>query len=157
MRRIFLTLITALLLTSAVSASSLNAADRDYLIRQVAGAFPDVDFGGRVGICAVLLNRMENDGYPDTAPTVIASLMEAGFAEFHEPDEKSLRLTADALKIAESGADPTDGALYFFRITGNTPVYDLRFDNSGEKQRHRELEEASRTCTAVIGGIGFRK
>ena len=83
--------------------------------------------------------------------------MDGCFPVFAEPDEKSRRLTEDALEMALSGADPTDGALYFTVLDDGSPVYDLKFDNSGEKHLARELENAAGNCTAVIDGIGFMR
>lgn len=80
--------------------------------------YPDTSLAERVGICAVIFNRMENDGYPDTAAGAIESLRVAG--EFSspysgKPTEESIRLSHDAVSMAISGADPTGGALNFVK------------------------------------------
>ncbi len=160
MRRILIVMLAFVLLctySQAVSAAELSPRDRAYLIRAAASSYPDVGFGGRVGICAVILNRMDDDRFPDTAADVVAYFGDGCFASFAEPDAKSRRLTEDALDMALSGADPTDGALYFSVLDDGSPVYDLRFDNSGEKRLAQDVENAARHCTAVIDGIGFEK
>lgn len=157
MRRILIFMLAAVLAAVPVSGMELTPADREYLIRGVAASYPDVGFGGRVGLCAVVLNRMEDDGFPDTAAGVIAYFGDGCFGEPYEPDEKLRRLTEDALEMALSGADPTDGALYFAVLDDGSPVYDMKFDNSGEKRVARQVEDAARYCTAVIDGIGFMR
>ncbi len=158
MRKFILMISVFILLALPVSAAAdivPTPADRQYLISAVAAAYPDTGFAGRVGICAVILNRMADAGFPDTAASVIASFGEEYFSVTSAPDEKSLRLTHDALLAAESGNDPTNSALYFTVLAENKPVYDFRFDNFGEKQRRRKMEEATRFCTTVVDGIGF--
>ena len=158
MRRFFILLCPLLLLLPMpVRADGLNPADREVIVSAVAASYPDTGFAGRVGICAVILNRMADDGFPDTAASVIGSFGGGCFEEYHTPCEKLLRLTNDALLSAQSGADPTDGALYFTVLAGTGPVYDFRFDNSGEKKQRLIVEEAALSCTAVIDGIGFRR
>jgi len=137
------------------SAAALTPKDREYLIRALSSCYPDVGFGGRVGICAVVLNRMADDRFPDTAASVIAHFGDGCFSTGGDPDEKVLRLTADALDMVLSGADPTGGALYFAVLDDGSPVYDMKFDNSGEKKRLRDVKEGSGGCTAVMDGIGF--
>lgn len=157
MRRFLMIMLAAVCFAVPASGADLTPADREYLIRGAASSYPDVGFGGRVGICAVVLNRMENDGFPDTAVGVIGYFGDGCFGKIAEPDEKLRRLTEDALDMALSGADPTDGALYFAVLDDGSPVYDMKFDNSGEKRRVRQVEEAARYCTAVIDGIGFMR
>lgn len=157
MRRFFVLILLMLTLCVPVRAAALPESDREYCIRQVASAYPDIGFGGRVGICTVILHRMDDAGFPDTAASVIDSFGGGCFADLHEPDEKTLRLTRDALTLALDGSDVTGGALYFTVLDDGSPVYDLKFDNSGEKLRAYSVEQASGTCTAVIDGIGFWK
>jgi len=156
MRRFLIVMFAVILFAVPVSGAELSPADREYLIRAVSSSYPDVGFGGRVGICAVILRRMEDDRFPDTAAEVTAYFGDGCFPVFAEPDEKVRRLTEDALQLALDGADPTGGALYFTVLDDGKPVYDLRFDNSGEKRHGRDIESAARHCTAVIDGIGFR-
>ena len=157
MRRMILFILIIFTLTLPVSAVSLSPADREYLIRAVSSSYPDVGFGGRVGICSVVLRRMDDPRFPDTAAEVTAYFGDGCFPILGEPDEKARRLTSDALEMALSGADPTDGALYFTVFDDGSPIYDLKFDNSGEKKRDRALHDVSRSCTVLTDGIGFWK
>ena len=158
MRQILIVMLSFVLLCTfpqAVSAAELSPRDREYLIHAVASSYPDVGFGGRVGICAVVLRRIEDDRFPDTAAEVIMYFGDGCFGDHHTPDEKVLRLTRDALDMVFQGADPTVNALYFTILDDGAPIYDLLFDNSGEKQRDRAVGNYARFCTAVIDGIGF--
>lgn len=157
MRRFLIVMLAVILFAGSVSGADLSPADREYLIRAVSSSYPDVGFGGRVGICSVVLRRMDDPRFPDTAAEVTAYFGDGCFPILGEPDEKARRLTEDALEMALSGADPTDGALYFTVFDDGSPVYDLKFDNSGEKKRDRALHDVSRSCTVLTDGIGFWK
>ncbi|MBQ2725715.1 MAG: cell wall hydrolase [Clostridia bacterium] len=157
MRRFMIVMLAVLLFAVPVSGADLSPADREYLIRAVSSSYPDVGMAGRVGICSVVLTRMDDPRFPDTAAEVTAYFGDGCFSVFGEPDEKARRLTEDALEMALSGADPTGGALYFTVLDDGKPVYDLKFDNSGEKKRDRALYDMSRNCTLLTDGIGFRK
>lgn len=158
MRRMILFILIIFTFALPVSAVSLSPADREYLIRAVSLSYPDTGYAGRVGICSVVLRRMEDDRFPDTAAGVIAGFGDGsfGFSPVAVPDEKVMRLTSDALDTALSGADPTGGALYFTVLDDGSPVYDLKFDNSGEKRRDRAVENCADLYRTVIDGIGFR-
>lgn len=159
MRRFFYLILLSAVLAVPAHAAALTDADRDFLVHAVASSYPDAGFGGRVGICSVILSRMDDDRFPDTAASVTASFGDGCFTDAHTPDEKTLRLTSDALDLALMGADPTGGALYFTILDDGSPVYDFRFDNSGEKQRRYTVEEFLREHPAqhpvCIDGIGF--
>ena len=161
MRRFFVLILLMFTLAVPAHAAELTERDREFLITAVASSYPEVGFGGRVGICSVILSRMDDDRFPDTAASVTANFGDGCFTESHAPDEKTLRLTRDALEAALMGADPTGGALYFTILDDGSPVYDLYFDNSGEKKRLYTMEEFLRAHPAqspvCIDGIGFRK
>lgn len=69
-------------------------------------------FPTRVAVCAVLLNRLGNDAFPDTIGEIILQFLSShGIADLAAamPDERSMRAASAALR----GGDPTRGALYF--------------------------------------------
>lgn len=97
----------------------------------------EVSYAARVGIAAVILNRVEDDRYPDTASAVIAS-WEAfapvdGLSSMSPKYEKEYRLCEDAYLSAAGGADPTCGALNFefldTDVINASPYYDVIIDN----------------------------
>lgn len=106
-----------LLVPQSVSAEVLILPhERQYLEDELTRYYSDASLAERVGICAVILNRIGEAGYPDTAAGAIESLRVTG--EFSspysgKPTEESLRLSHDAVAMALSGADPTGGALNF--------------------------------------------
>lgn len=117
-----------------------SGAERELIIRAVASSYPDVDYAERVGICAVLLNRMASEDYPNTAGGVIASFIAEGeFACFDGSAghiaEKLLRLTSDALDCALNGADPSGGMMNFItadRLVEARGRVDFDFDDTYE-------------------------
>lgn len=119
-------LIICILMTSSILASQTSAAEYDtgelYLLARAASIIvsdenaSSCEFSAKVSVCAVLLNRMHDSGYPDTLAAVISGLI-CGDAELcaaytaAKPSDRSLRAAAAALR----GADPTRGALLFER------------------------------------------
>lgn len=133
---------------SAASAVGVNEVDAELIARAVATSYPEAEFGAKVGICAVILNRIGTYGYPDTAAGVIRAA-DSGFdADILAADvsEKSLRFAKDACLAAISGNDPTGGLLSFERLptpTRKDNLYD--FANSLDLSKYK----------VVIGGVGF--
>jgi len=112
--------------------------DTEYLVRamtQECGRY-DIPYAARVGIAAAVLNRMEDDRYPDTAAAVIDAWDVFHSAEeYPVPDyEREYRLCMDACRSAEAGADPTGGALNFEYLEKNvisdSPYYTVIIDNT---------------------------
>ncbi|MGN1345499.1 MAG: cell wall hydrolase [Eubacteriales bacterium] len=91
--------------------SILLPEDADYLVQAMTRECADLPYAARVGIAAVILNRVEDERYPDTAAAVLAAWETPAFSA--PPDETEYRLCLDAYKAAADGADPTAGALHF--------------------------------------------
>lgn len=87
--------------------------DADYLARALTAeyAVQEIPYAALVGIAAVILNRVEDDRYPDSAAAVLSSWEGEPFSLMQNlpPDNLSL----DACHTAADGADPTGGALHF--------------------------------------------
>ena len=87
--------------------------DADYLARALTAecATQEIPYAALVGIAAVVLNRVEDDRYPDSAAAVLSSWEGKPFSLMQNlpPDTFSL----DACHTAADGADPTGGALHF--------------------------------------------
>lgn len=137
-----------LILTAGIPASADALTDDELIIRAVSTSYPDADFGAKVGLCAVILNRVEAEGFPDSVAGVIDAA-DSGFdpAILAGPvDEKVRRITRDACYAARTGADPTGGLLYFDVLPKPT-----RKDNRADFEESLDLSG----YRAVIGGIGF--
>lgn len=111
--------------------------DADYLVHAMAQECSghDIPYAARVGIAAVILNRVENDRYPDTAAAVLSTWEGPLFDTLPLPaDIDEYRLCMDAYQAAETGADPTGGALNFdildTDLVNDSPYYTLVIDNT---------------------------
>ncbi len=122
----------------------LPPEDAEYLVRAMTQecAEQEIPYAARVGMTAVILNRMEDDRYPDTAAAVLAAwdifgtdLPSDTVSPAYETPayEREYRLCTDALRSAESGADPTGGSLHFELLEPNvihdSPFYTVIIDN----------------------------
>ena len=90
--------------------------DADFLVAALTSECSgrDIPYAARVGIAAVVFNRIEDERYPDTAAGVLSAWEGDAFSlPYSASDAKEYRLTIDAFRSAEAGADPTGGALHF--------------------------------------------
>lgn len=105
--------------------------DFEYLVKAVAGV-REQSYAAYVGIAAVIMNRIADVRYPDTAAGVIAAgdllpLPGGGLI-----DEREYRLVYDACTAAYMGADPTGGALNF-TVSYEAAETDDSAENTGFK------------------------
>ncbi|MEW6574691.1 MAG: LysM peptidoglycan-binding domain-containing protein [Bacillota bacterium] len=101
-----------------VSRGDISRADFDLLARLVTAEAGSEPYIAKVGVGAVILNRVKDPRFPNTIPGVIYQKY-GGYYQF-EPvangwinrpaSADSVRAAGDAL----SGWDPTKGALYFY-------------------------------------------
>jgi len=148
MKKILLSAVLALYFAAAVPAQEVSGNDWDIIIRAAATSFPEAGLGAKTAICAVVLNRMEAEGFGETAADVI-SAENSGFDASllcAETDQKNLRMARDACIAAMEGADPTGGLLYFEKLPEPGAG-----DNRIEFAENMDLEK----YRAVIGGYGF--
>ncbi|MDD2554614.1 MAG: LysM peptidoglycan-binding domain-containing protein [Desulfotomaculaceae bacterium] len=95
-----------------------SPADVDLLARLITAEADGEPYEGKVGVGAVVLNRVETPGFPKTIPGVIYE-QGNGIYQF-EPvqngwiNRPSSSASLQAAKDALAGADPTNGATYFF-------------------------------------------
>ena len=94
-------------------------SDFDLLARLITAEADSESFLTKVAVGAVVLNRVLSPLFPDTIPGVIYQVDEVGAYQFEPvlngwinvpPSEEARR----AAQAALNGADPTNGALYFF-------------------------------------------
>lgn len=114
--------------------------DADYLARALTAEYAaqELPYAALVGIAAVVLNRVEDDRYPDSAAAVLSSWEGEPFSVVWEflPEELPYdlhSLPADACRAAADGADPTGGALHFEilepDVVHESPFYTCVIDN----------------------------
>lgn len=75
-------------------------------------------FTGQVAVGAVILNRLENRGFPKTIREIIMQ-RQSGTYQFSPVEDGSINLVPDEIAVcaaiqAMAGHDPTNGALYFY-------------------------------------------
>ncbi|USG68085.1 cell wall hydrolase [Brevibacillus ruminantium] len=93
---------------------SVSNRDRELLARLVYAEGRGEPYEGQVAVAAVVLNRVESSQFPNTIPGVIFA--ENAFSPVHSgrlssaTNETARRAVLDAIH----GADPSQGALYFF-------------------------------------------
>lgn len=145
----------------ALNAEEIFPEDAEFMIRTLAAKYSDLDYGARVGIIAVIKNRVMSPDYPDTATGVILSYREEdGRLRFSGKESvssgESYEMTANAYGAVALGADPTGGALDFQVFNVPEAKFDWRFDDSREDRLRREAAKTAAEYSVVIGGIGFR-
>ena len=68
---------------------------------------------------------------------------------------RALELSLHAVRAAENGADPMNGALSF-RVIRLPRVRDFLFNDAGEDADSRRIAEELREYPMAVGGVGFR-
>ena len=91
-----------------------SESDYNVLLRIVQAEAGNCDIEGRVMVANVILNRVENDSFPNTITKVVYQKHQ--FSPVSNGSIKRCRVTAETVEAvgrALSGEDLTDGALYF--------------------------------------------
>jgi hypothetical protein len=107
-----------------MDSSQIDPTDRDYLIRTVIGEAGNQPFDGKVGVAAVVLNRLNSGGYGDSIPGVVLAPKQfepwstrRGELLNYAPDKTpGWGDAAKAVDAALSGNDPTNGATHFANV-----------------------------------------
>jgi len=99
------------LITLLLSVLILNAAEEAAAARFCAAEAAGEPLICRVGVAAALINRLEDDRYPDTFSGVLAGAGFRGGRVRPEAYEEALR----AVRMAEMGLDPTHGGTAWAR------------------------------------------
>nr|WP_242833176.1 spore cortex-lytic enzyme [Desulfosporosinus acidiphilus] len=99
---------------------SYSNTDTNLLARVVNGEARGESYSGQVAVAAVVLNRVADPVFPNTIAGVIYQP-----GAFTSVSDGQINLTPSASAIsaakeAESGVDPTGGALYFFNPAKTT-------------------------------------
>lgn len=109
--------------------------DADYLTRALTAEYAaqELPYAALVGIAAVVLNRVEDDRYPDSAAAVLSTWEGEPFSMAQDLPADLSSLVQDACRAAADGADPTGGALHFEilepDVVHESPYYTAVIDN----------------------------
>jgi N-acetylmuramoyl-L-alanine amidase len=107
--------------TASLDSPAINYSKQEYewLARIIEAEAEDEPYLGKVAVGSVIINRLQDDWFPDTIESVIFQknkkvyqFSPVGNGRFYrvKPSKDSYKAATDAL----NGVDPTDGALYFF-------------------------------------------
>ena len=150
--------------SSVVHADALTPEDADFLIRSVSAEYGEISYAARVGVVAVIMNRVESEEYPGSATGVIVTyrnsdgsmrFTEKAITSVDEASTKTWRMTQDAYFSVINGGDITDGALNFEFIERVPVKLDFDFDDHGEDEYAREMDRRCKKYKLVIDGVGF--
>lgn len=99
---------------SETSRGRVDRSTVNLLAQVIEGEAADEPYQGKVAVGAVILNRTESAGFPNTIPGVIYepdAFESVTNGQYQRPvSEESMNAAIDAL----NGSDPTGGALYFW-------------------------------------------
>ncbi len=135
MKMVAALLLAALLSTPLQATPMLSEASMDLVARAVAAECGDAPYGVQIALAAVVLNRLEDGRFGDTAAAVVWG---ADFLTCTRTGRIAVPLDAAvydrayaAVQCALEGLDPTDGALrYGGGGTGRT-CSSVRFGDGG--------------------------
>lgn len=109
--------------TGGDSPASSQSNSVDLLARVISAEARGEPYSGQVAVGAVILNRVEHPSFPNTIAGVVYqpgafTCMVDG--QFNEPvADSAYRAARDAL----NGADPSDGAIYYFNPDTSTSAW----------------------------------
>lgn len=164
-------------------SAGLTPAEEQLLAEVLAEKCPEALYAARVGMAAAVLGRMESPAHPDSLAGVLAELDEEGsfgaapsslsgsptgnglrrllrglngmIQGRMDGGARALELSLHAVRAAENGADPMNGALSF-RVIRHSRVRDFLFNDDGEDADSRRIAEELREYPIAAGGVGFR-
>ncbi len=98
---------------------SYTNAELDLLARLVRAEAEDQPYAAKVGVAAVVVNRVKSDLFPDTISSVIYEVSSNGYYQFTPVENGWINKAAtqsdrNAALEALNGSDPSNGALYYF-------------------------------------------
>ena len=96
------------------SAKNIATAELDLLARAVYAEARGESFDGQVAVAAVILNRVENNGFPDSIRTVIYEPQQFSCVRDGQINLTPNETAYAAAKAALEGNDPSRSALFFW-------------------------------------------
>ena len=111
----------------------------ELLARLINGEARGEPYEGQVAVGAVILNRVKSPKFPNTIPGVI--YQEGQFScikdgQFNVPIDENSTLYK-AAQEAMSGADPTNGALYFYNPSKTSSKWLFSLETTTTIGKHR--------------------
>ncbi len=110
-------------LTGSLSADLWRESELSILARLVSGEARGEPYIGQVAVAAVVLNRVKDDGFPDSIAGVIfqpGAFDAVWDGQFDmEPTDSALRAARDAM----NGWDPTGGCTYYYNPSTATNAW----------------------------------
>ncbi|AQS58731.1 cell wall hydrolase [Desulforamulus ferrireducens] len=99
---------------SQVSRGNLNRHEVTLLAMVVEGEAADEPYQGKVAVAAVIMNRMEDQQFPDTLSGVVYEDWAFESVMNNQYKRPLSQESINAAQAALRGEDPTNGALYFW-------------------------------------------
>jgi len=98
---------------------SYTQSDLDLLARLVRAEAEGEPYAAKVGVAAVVLNRIKSSEFPNTISSVIYEVSSNGFYQFTPVENGMIQKPATQQEInaaldALNGSDPSNGALFYF-------------------------------------------
>jgi N-acetylmuramoyl-L-alanine amidase len=98
---------------------SYTESELDLLARLVKAEAESEPYAAKVGVAAVIVNRIRNDQFPNTISSVIYEISSNGYYQFTPVENGMIKKPAtqqdkNAALEALQGSDPSNGALFYF-------------------------------------------
>jgi spore germination cell wall hydrolase CwlJ-like protein len=98
---------------------SYTQSELDLLARLVRAEAESEPYAAKVGVAAVVLNRVKSNGFPNTISSVIYEVSSNGYYQFTPVENGMINRPATQQDInaaidALNGSDPSNGALFYF-------------------------------------------
>ncbi|MGF9698978.1 cell wall hydrolase [Paenibacillus sp. MABNR03] len=93
------------------------------LAKLIHGEARGESFEGQVAVGAVVLNRVQSDAFPSSIPKVIFQKGQFTAIDDGQFNQKPTQTSYRAARAALNGADPTNGALYYYNPKIATSVW----------------------------------
>lgn len=101
----------------------ISPSDIDLLARLVRAEAEGEPYEGQVAVAAVVLNRLKSPLFPSTVRGVIYEARQFDTVSNGRISTPAEEIHIRAVRDALSGADPSDGALYFFSPEGTKSAF----------------------------------
>ncbi len=100
-------------------AVAFTEAELDLLARLVKAEAEGEPYAAKVGVAAVIVNRIKSDQFPNTISSVIYEISSNGYYQFTPVENGMINKPAtqqdrNAALEALQGSDPSNGALFYF-------------------------------------------
>lgn len=105
--------------SSKKTVVSYTEAELDLLARLVKAEAESEPYAAKVGVAAVIVNRIRNNQFPNTISSVIYEISSNGYYQFTPVENGMIKKPAtqqdrNAALEALQGSDPSNGALFYF-------------------------------------------